>query len=432
MPRWYAPTMPPADAAHVPNRSQPVRVDLAADLDSAYSGLRLALVQVLRSAGIDPRSGGAIASSLSINRQLSWQLATIASEASCADGLHVLPGTRGLQLFANAAARSLGEHPSLDQFAAALQTLERAVAHHAGDRASLGLLTAAWAPSSIEARTDALRRDGFRAQCALLGVQAATQIRGVIYAPSRVGDAGAVAMATYQCFHDLMRLRADRACRLLFVEAPTHDDGSPAMPVDEMRAHMREKFELDPELSAGRPEEVELITQGGRGWVTLRPGALGRAAATSYAFTGCARYEHPRYRSARDRYNQVGIVSYVPTETIYIDCLIDRSLAEHEGFVQSIECSCFDAATGMPMRPVSRSDPAFLFDLASPVPLSPTELACDPSAPELYDLVDRAARRVGTRVDDLVGVRFRSTFAMSPSDFVITRTLPEAPGASPA
>ena len=398
------------------------------DLDSAYSTFRISLVQLLHSSGIDPRSGSAIAAELSVNRQLAWQLATIAAESACSVGLNALPGSRGIQIFVNACRRHLGEHAAINELQASVVTLERAVRRHAGDRASLGLLTAAWDPKQVENRTETLRRDGYRAQCALLGVQVATQVRGVIYAPSRRNDPATVSMATYQCFTDLIRLRRDRACRLLFVEAPTHDDGSLAMPVEEMTAHMHEKFELDESLSSGGADDIEILVEGARGWVTLRPGLLGRTAASRWVFTGSARYEHPRYRSEADIYNQVGIVTHVPTETVYIDCLMDRSLAEHVDLEHAVEASCFDASTGQPMRPASKGDPAYLFDLEQPTLLSPTELACDASVPALTEIVDQAARRVGCRVDDLVGVRFRTRYVMSPMEFIVSRTLPRRPG----
>ena len=77
------------------------------------------------------------------------------------------------------------------------------------------------------------------------------------------------------------------------------------------------------------------------------------------------------------------------------------------------------------MRPVTRDDPAYLFDLEPPEPLGAAELLCDTTMPNMEAVVERAARRVGSSLERLVGVRFKTTYAMSPTDVVLSRALPE-------
>ena len=182
---------------------------------------------------------------------------------------------------------------------------------------------------------------------------------------------------------------------------------------------------MDEELSGVGRTSVSVVVQAHRGWVVLEPGPVGRTSATSLVFTGAASHEHPRYRSSRDSTNQVAIVCYVPTETLYVDCLMDHSLTEHADFARSLSASCFDASTGLPMRPVTRDDPAYLFDLEPPEPLGAAELLCDTTMPNMEAVVERAARRVGSSLERLVGVRFKTTYAMSPTDVVLSRALPE-------
>lgn len=382
---------------------------------------------MFRGLGVDGTAGSVVAAELGINRQLAWQIATIVSEPICSAGLNVLPGRRGMELVIEACAAHHADAALVQAASKALEAFEAAVHTHAGDRASLSLLAAAWEPAEIEHRTESLRREGFRAQCALLGVQAKTQIRGVIYAPSRGGDESRVAMASYQCFTDVTRFRRDHPVRLLYVEAPTHDDGSLAMPIEQMSSHIREKFGLEADLSSGSAEDVETILQGNRAWINLRPGSIGRRATGTWVFSGSAAYEHPRYRTGIDAFNHVGLTSLVPTETIHLDCLMDRSLVEHMDLGSNLELLCFDASTGLPKRPIGRDDPAFLFDVFRRSPLGPAEIECDAAFPELADAVERAAKRVGSHLDDLVGVRFTSMYVMSPMDFVFARKLPERP-----
>ncbi|MEM9082290.1 MAG: hypothetical protein AAGB34_01755 [Planctomycetota bacterium] len=399
-------------------------------LDNAYQAFRISLVRVLAATGVDPQSGTSISGSLRINRQLAWQLATVTSDASASSGLQVLPGTRGLELFAKACESRCNDELAVAELRNRVSDLEHAAKAYAGDRASLPLFAAAARPKELEQSTATLRRDAYRAQCVLLGIQAATQVRGLIIAPSRSGDPNKVSLATYQCFTNLVRYRRDRPSRLLFIEAPTHDDGTRALGPESMTEHMHEKFALDEELSTSPGDAIELMVEGPRGWVVLKPGETGVESRSNLVFTGSAAYEHPRYRNAKNSMNQFAIATYVPTETIHLDCLMSRKLAEHSSLPERVDVHCFDASTGLPMRPVKPSDPAFLFEVCESREIGPTELACDSQTPNMAEVVARAAKRVSCTVNDLVGVRFTSSFAMSPMDFVISRQLPDGHGQS--
>jgi hypothetical protein len=402
-----------------------------ADLDLAYGELRIELVRVLQTRHIDPKSGTAIAQALGINRQLAWQVATIAAEASTPAGLTVMPGQRGLELFVEASSRLAGPASDLDQLRAAIERLEAVIRTHAGDRATLSLLAAAWDSGEVERRTEDLRRDAHRAQCALLGAKVATQVRGIIFAPSQKpqSDGSTVAMATYQGMSNVTRVRANHRSRLFYLELPTHDDGTRDMAVRDLASHLREKFQIESDLASVGPEAIEYLTDAEgashRGWVALRAGPIGTAAAMNLAFTGLSAYESPRYPTAKDRLNQIAIVCHIPTELLLVDCLMDRRLAESESFVRSLRLQCFDASTGHPMKPASSEDPAFLFDLTTVEPLGTSTFRTDPDFAMTGALVQRAAKRVGTTPEQLVGVRYRVRYMMAPMSVIVTRSLPE-------
>lgn len=398
------------------------------ELDRAYGKVRSGLVRVLQAQQLDPRSGAAIAQRLGLNRQLAWQLATIAGESSAAAGLAVMPGARGLELFIEASTRqSTDPAPALVELRSAIEGLEGAIRTHAGDRATLALLAATWNSAEVERRTEDLRRDAHRAQCALLGARVDTQVRGIIFAPSRRGDPSRLAMASYQGMSGVTRIRANHRSRLFYLELPTHDDGTVDRSVPDLAGHLREKFQLVPELSGVGEGAIEYIVEGHRSWVTLGPGPVGTQGAINLAFTGLPAYENPRYVTGKDSLNQVAVVTHIPTETLLVDCLMDRALAEAEGFVGSVRMQCFDASTGHPMRPVSTNDPAFLFDLTDTEYLGPEVFAADPAFAGTGALVARAAARAGTVPERLVGVRCRVRYVIAPMSVVVTRELPPAP-----
>jgi hypothetical protein len=403
------------------------------ELHEAFVGVKEELVRVLQGQQLDPRSGAAIAQRLGLNRQLAWQLATIASEPSTAAGLSVMPGARGLEMFVEASERGATQRGvaqdqlGLAELRRAIERLESAIRTHAGDRATLALLAATWDSAEVERRTEDLRRDAYRAQCALLGARVETQVRGVIFAPSRVGDPGKLAMASYQGMAGVTRIRAGHRSRLFYLELPTHDDGTLDAGVPDLSVHLREKFQLVPELSSVGAEGLEYIVEGARSWVTLRAGPIGSAASERLAFTGVPGYENPRYISGRDHLNQVAIVCHIPTETLLVDCLMDQRLPESADFLRSLTMQCFDASTGHPMRPATAADPAFLFELTDVQPLGVATFRADADFAGTGELVARAAQRVGSTPERLVGIRCRVRFATAPMSVVITRRLPAAP-----
>ncbi len=270
---------------------------------------------------------------------------------------------------------------------------------------------------------EALRREGQRAQAALLGSRVRTQVRGVIFGPARSGSPLNVSMATYQAFDGLVRLRRGQHSRLFYEEVATHDDGSAAMSPGDFEAHMRDKYRVLPGMSSGGPEDIRVHVEGRRGWVTLGPGLLGNQAQSQWAVAGKPRYEPPRYQSEKDRWNQIGILSYLPTELLLLDFLFERGIAA-ETDLTAISAWCFDGSTGYPLRPASPADPAFLFALPGQRPLSPESLATDLAYPRSAELIGASAALLGLGLSDLVGVRFALPHLMSPSWLVLTRPLP--------
>lgn len=401
-------------------------------LDLALAAVRSELVWVMQAQQLDPRSGAAIAQRLGLNRQLAWQVSTIASTSSVAEGLAAMPGVRGLDLFVeasrrNASATGAPVSDGLAKLCEAISRLEAVIRTHAGDRATLALMAATWDSAEVERRTEDLRRDAYRAQCALLGARVDTQVRGVIFGPSRVGNPDRLAMASYQALSGVTRIRTGHRTRLFYLELPTHDDGTLDAAVPSLDRHLREKFQLEPELSTIRENDLEYLVESHRSWVTLRPGPVGVAATETLAFTGLPGYENPRYVSGRDHLNQIAIVCHVPTQTLLVDCLMDRRLPESATLARSLAFQCFDASTGHPMKPASSADPAYLFDVTEVEPLGPTNIRADPRFAGTGELVTRAAHRVGSTPDQLIGVRCQLRFTTAPMSLVITRRLPEAP-----
>lgn len=397
-------------------------IDVADELRHAYGRFRSAFVRSCKIASVDPTSGTAIARGLGLTRQLSWHLASIAEEPEVSRGLTMLPGRRGLSLMIDALGASAPEAQA--EIVEATGRLDDAITQHAGDRARLDLLTAAWGHDKLEEHSVALRREGLRVQTALLGLQTAVQVRGVIFAPTE-GKTDQFALASYCYFDNLVRFRGDRPCRIFYADIPWNYDGSPAIDETEMTSHMEEMYRFAPQFSSVAHAPVEMVVQRSRGWVNLLPGPIGHGSALDLAFIGHSSREYQRYAEFPRHTFQIAQFSFVPTETYVTDLLMTRALAEEADLFASSEVMCFDAATGLPLLPATRQDPAFLYNFESRRHLTPDEFDIDPGRSTLTQLIAESARGLGVEIDELVGVRYTTKHLLAATISMISRRLPD-------
>lgn len=399
--------------------------DVADELQDAYHSFRSDLVRCLRKAGVAADSGTQISRQLGLTRQLSWQLATIVAEPRVVEGLAALPGSRGLALVRKSVS-TVKDAPHKG-FALSIERLEAAIEAFAGDRARLDLLTAAWGHAGLDDRSEVLRREAFRVQSALYGVNASLQVRGLIFAPSVAGDDKTLTLASYSYFGNLVRYRRDRACRLAYFTIPWKPDGSAAIPVEKMPEHVRGMYAFQPEHSTATNEEVEMVVHGQRGWVTLAAGPLGCSNAVSLAFTGRSNYtpacvatpEHPGPE-------EVAQFSFVPTERYVADVLTTPEIALKLDLARNLSASCFDAAGGLPMPDSEAENPTFLYHLESRRDMSRATFDVDPSSSTLSDLISLSAANVGLDSEQLIGYRFTTGYALASTLMRIQLLLPSA------
>lgn len=402
--------------------------DVSQDLQDRYSEFRKYFIRLLSHRGVDASSGTAIAAALGLNRQLAWRLATIAGEPRCSAGLQVLPGAKGLRILVSAARRLTDTSPDLGvAISRSVDELEAGISYHAGDRASLGLLTVGLDTLGFESRSEALRRDGYRAQSALLGLRTKYQIRGGLAVPSKSGAKETLSYAHYTCFAGLVRLRPDRPSILAYAEPPWFEKEGFAIPDGGVEAHFREKHTLLREVSSLDEDQFSTVVDGYKAWLTLQAGPIGRHGAETLAFTGSGPIEFERFRSESNKFFSFSLYSCVPTDTLYLDLWMHRSLKEHQDLRRIAQACCTNAATGVPYKPPLQTDPRYLFELEDVATLEPSSLQHDAGMPGLDKVVAEAAEQAGVRADDLVGIRFTTRYVMSPVAFVLNWLLPSGP-----
>lgn len=396
--------------------------DATTSLRDAYLQFRSDLVRSLRSMGVVNDTGTEISQRTRLNRQLSWQLSNIVAEPDVTKGLAALPGKRGLEILVAAASRSPEE--SSIALARSVSRLETVIQSYTGDRARLSLLTAAWGHDGLDSRSEALRREAYRVQSALYGINATCQVRGAILGPSHLGTPDTLSVASYSYFADLVRYRNDRPFRLLFADIPWKNSGEPAIDVEDMEAHVKQLYQFRPEYSTGTNEQVNITVFGQRGWVTLAPGPLGCSEAVGLGFTGLSKHQSARYAAPDDPTEDVAQIAqfcFVPSEQLVVDVLTTPEIAEEARLEETLSAACFDATGGLPMIPASVHDPAFLYNLDSRRSIGYGTFDIDPASTTLTSLIDESARGLGLRADELVGFRYTTKFALATSLMMITR-----------
>lgn len=211
--------------------------ELRQDAADVLAAVRAAFARV-----VEALPGGRVArpvelsEALGLHRKLGWQIWKILDSAHPYEASQYLPGEAGVRSFLQA-AQSRGVPARLvhdaEQAAARMATL---VDVHAGDRASLdmmiGSLTGAPSPQLEELR----RRDAFRGNSFIWGIQARTRLFTSIVAPGR-GDT--LDIAVLDGLVDLRRNRADAPC--VISETWAHDaaPGSPPIRVEPLGSGRR-------------------------------------------------------------------------------------------------------------------------------------------------------------------------------------------------
>ncbi|MEM1166101.1 MAG: hypothetical protein AAGI30_07395 [Planctomycetota bacterium] len=426
--------MPPRNAESEFTGRHQSTPDMAQDLEQAYHRLRVSLASLLHSRGDQMMSSRAVAKELGVNHQVAWQLASIATQTDCSIGLELLPGTKSLQMLVDRCRAMDGNEEMSEALHESVKAMEDSIERHAGGRQSVRLLAATFGTEGLQKRSELLRRDAYRAQCALLGLHAKVQVQGQIFVPYQDKVHGErLLKANYRYFHDLVRLRADRPCRLLYMPSPWNTRGEHELSEDEMPGYVKESMALDEEHTTVAPDELQTTFVGSAAWITLSAGPMGETVPVSIAFTGSPRSSMQRgirrYRSRHSNTYTSACYCHVPTETIYIDRLMHKSLSDHRQIRETTRAMCFDASTSLPVRSSSldSGDASFLFELEESSPLTPADLKSNPMMPSLTGVIRKAAGLVGASIDDLVGVRYPVAFVTNPTLFTLKRTLPQRP-----
>ena len=182
---------------------QTVQTDLSRTVTRLQSSLR----HLICSLGLDPDRPQTVTHGLGIDKTLAWKLCRLTREDEPLAAVAYLPGRAGLDAALHAAARSGGDEADVRDALGAAEAVRLTVETHAGNRETFTRLAASMETEAGSSRLGAsLRRQAFRANAAIWGVQARSRVAIQFVAPN-AKDPARVAIAIVSGLVDVLRLR---------------------------------------------------------------------------------------------------------------------------------------------------------------------------------------------------------------------------------
>ena len=149
----------------------------------ALGSVRAAIAGVLGSLRANPDNPQGVARRVGLDKSLAWKVSKIVQTDDPQNTLQHLPGLGGLQIFLRAARTAGASQESIAAFEDAISSFEEMMTLHAGDRSTLEIMIASFAPEGSRARDEAHRRSLYHGASYLLGFEARHWVAAVIVAP---------------------------------------------------------------------------------------------------------------------------------------------------------------------------------------------------------------------------------------------------------
>ena len=407
---------------HLHDNEQPF--DKAAAI--VLTKLRDCVAEIVRSLPGRVTKAADLKKTLGLDYKLSWKLFRIAQCVNpLAAGIHV-PSPVGLRNLLKAAGKTGVPAERLDELRQAMGAFDQLVKEHAGDRSSFDAMISVYGECS-GAITPNYRRDSFRANTHIWGMQAKTQVKCGLFCsrsnPDRIDG------ALINGFVHLRRMRADT--RLVISRTLLTDDLGRAMGgarkplseehesnegiglIHEFCSRPLPKLRWITEPDGSVSGELENTDVGNQGALTVFTGTVMEAAAV-------------RYRSEENWYQELNAGLYVPCESLILDMLIQRDM--YEAGVVNPQLALFGELSPGASYPAPAREREMLSVTETPVYLGKGPAAAETEdVPRYTELLHYAFERLGWPQDEFDVYRCRIEYPIIPTTAALRFTLPEKP-----
>jgi hypothetical protein len=397
--------------------------DFAGDAKSVLHQVRIALAALVESVGADASYPQEMARRFALDKSLAWRVARVIDGDDAVAAATHMPGRGGLSTFLDALRRCGAPTERIDSVRVAMERFERLVDTHSGDRGTLEIMLGGVSDHLSRKRTEAFRKLAFQGNSAIWGAQARTQASLHFVAPS--ATPGKLDLAGVSGLIDFRRLRSDvrwsLATRVDIKDDGTHDaNASTILP-------------LDPDLGpddlpllrafCSRPmvEIEEVRASPGHIRYEIAEGPVGITAATTCLVGWMYRGQVSGHRTDVDQFGEHAVSLNTPVETLVHDLYIHRSLA----FAIPPTTAVYGQVPGGPVYPRDGRDKGLIPLSDSMIDLGAGPPDCTISAlPRCTQMVEFAASRLGWKLGDFHGFRYRLRYPPIPALALFRYALP--------
>lgn len=295
----------------------------------ALQNIREAFAALLES--LPQRVGRAheVAKVLGIHRKLGWQIAKLVYESDPLAAAQHVPGAASIRRFLDAVAKQKVNAELIDSARAAVESFERLVEVHAGDRESLNLMLTGWGGEAARKADLVQRRAAFSAGSYIWGVQAQTSLSTVFLSPSTTRE-DFFDLAHIMGFVALRRMRS-QVCWPIRYSKHIADDNSELEqplrePLDDTSAAAGEPPLLRRFCSQPVPKTRRRVFADGSVVDEITPGPIGNTGAIDCFVGEFCRAVMYKYRTEQSWTWALGRVVRAPCEALILDQFIHEDL----------------------------------------------------------------------------------------------------------
>jgi hypothetical protein len=387
------------------------------DVGRSVGNLRACLRHLFCSLGFDPEQPQTVTHGLGIDKTLAWKLCRLTRTADPLAAIAYLPGRAGLDAALQAAARAGALRADVASALQAAEQVRGTVETHAGSRDGFARLASSLEAGGGASRLGAtLRRQAFRANAAIWGVQATTRVALHFVAPN-AHDPSRVDLAVVNGLVDVLRLRHGVNWPVATLSSFGGRDVS-----EPLAAGSPDGIPLLPDFCSVRSEDFRVVPFPGGRLIELAGGEVGRTAGTSCLFGWMQRSFAPACGASGERGEHFAQLQ-TPVERALLELHVHRALP----FMLPPEFALYSRMES----PVAiEPDPARRYELPTHEPIvelvSGRHDLATPLLPRHAELVELAAGRLGHQLRDFR--TFRVVLQHPPVPTVATFRHPLAPG----
>jgi hypothetical protein len=396
------------------------------DATTVLKEVRTALALLVNSVGADPAQPQEMSRRFSLDKTLTWMITRVLCEDDALTAAAHVPGRARVRTFVDALERAGAAPARVEGVRRAMERFERLVDVHSGDRDTFDIMLGGVSEQLAQRKSQAFRKLSYQGNSAIWGIQAKAQVSIHFVAPNDNPDM--LDLAVICGLVDFRRLREDvpwaLASRVSFT-----DDGQ-ALPESHPCAMYPGLGPNDvpmlPQFCSDAQPSIRAVRNGARTRYEFTEGPIGHTAATSCFLGWISRALFSRYAAPDDHYGEHIVNLVTPTELVYHDLYIHRSLS----FAIPPSVRIYSAMPGGPVYPHDGRSSAVI-----PVSERIIDLGASPpettvaSLPRFSEMVAYGAERMGWTLHDFHGFRFRVHYPPIPSQAIYRYELPERPSA---